>query len=119
MSLRGGGGLPGEGRAPGPPRGRGSGMAQKIVPNLWFDTQAEEAAQYYIDVLGNGRVISVARYPEGAPGPAGQVMSVEFEVAGMRLVGINGGPQFGLRKGESRQVNRADQAEGERLRDRL
>jgi predicted 3-demethylubiquinone-9 3-methyltransferase (glyoxalase superfamily) len=94
-------------------------MAQKIVPNLWFDTQAEEAAQYYIDVLGNGRVISVARYPEGAPGPAGQVMSVEFEVAGMRLVGINGGPQFRFTEAVSLQVNCADQAEVDRLWDRF
>jgi predicted 3-demethylubiquinone-9 3-methyltransferase (glyoxalase superfamily) len=94
-------------------------MAQKIVPNLWFDTQAEEAAQYYIDVLGDGRVISVARYPEEAPGPAGQVMSVEFEVAGMRLVGINGGPQFPFTEAVSLQVNCADQAEVDRLWDRF
>jgi predicted 3-demethylubiquinone-9 3-methyltransferase (glyoxalase superfamily) len=94
-------------------------MAQKIVPNLWFDTQAEEAAQYYIDVLGDGRVISVARYPEEAPGPAGQVMSVEFEVAGMRLVGINGGPQFPFTEAVSLQVNCADQTEVDRLWDRF
>src|SRR4051794_41859664 len=99
MSLRWAGGLPGEGRAPGPPRGGGSGMAQKIVPNLWFDTQAEEAAQYYIDVLGNGRVISVAHYPEGAPGPAGEGMSVEVEGAGMRVGGINGGAAVPVPRG--------------------
>ncbi|WP_222263695.1 VOC family protein [Modestobacter marinus] len=94
-------------------------MAQKIVPNLWFDTQAEEAAQYYIDVFGEGRVISVARYPDGAPGPTGEVMTVEFEVAGMRLVGINGGPQFPFTEAVSLQVNCADQAEVDRLWDRL
>jgi predicted 3-demethylubiquinone-9 3-methyltransferase (glyoxalase superfamily) len=94
-------------------------MAQKIVPNLWFDTQAEEAAQYYIDVFGEGRVISVARYPQEAPGPAGEVMTVEFEVAGMRMVGINGGPQFPFTEAVSLQVNCADQAEVDRLWDRL
>jgi len=92
---------------------------QKIVPNLWFDTQAEEAAQYYIDVLGEGRVLSTARYPENAPGQPGSVMTVDFEVAGMRLVGINGGPQFPFTEAVSLQVNCADQAEVDRLWDRF
>jgi predicted 3-demethylubiquinone-9 3-methyltransferase (glyoxalase superfamily) len=91
----------------------------KIVPNLWFDTQAEEAANYYIDVFGSGRVIAVARYPEGGPGSAGEVMTVEFEVAGMRFVGINGGPQFTFPEAVSFQVNCADQAEVDRHWDRL
>ena len=88
---------------------------QKIIPNLWFDRQAEEAADYYIDVLGGGRVLSTTRYPEGAPGPAGEVMSVDFEVAGMRMVGINGGPQFPFTEAVSLQVDCADQAEVDRL----
>ena len=92
---------------------------QKIVPNLWFDTQAEEAAHYYIDVFGSGRVLNVAHYPEEGPGPAGQVMMVEFEVAGMRLVGINGGPQFTFTEAVSLQVDCADQAEVDRFWDRL
>ncbi|WP_369131024.1 VOC family protein [Modestobacter roseus] len=94
-------------------------MAQKIVPSLWFDMQAEEAALYYIDVFGDGRIVSTARYPEGAPGPAGEVMSVEFEVAGMRLDGINGGPQFPFTEAVSLQVKCADQAEVDRLWDRF
>ena len=92
---------------------------QKIVPNLWFDTQAEEAAHYYIDVFGGGRVLTVARYPEGAPGPAGTVMTVEFEVAGQRFVGINGGPEFRFTEAVSFQVDCADQAEVDRFWDRL
>jgi predicted 3-demethylubiquinone-9 3-methyltransferase (glyoxalase superfamily) len=92
---------------------------QKIVPNLWFDTQAEEAADYYIDVFGSGRVISVARYPEGSPGQAGSVMTVEFEVAGMRLVGINGGPEFPFTEAVSLQIDCADQAEVDRFWDRF
>jgi predicted 3-demethylubiquinone-9 3-methyltransferase (glyoxalase superfamily) len=92
---------------------------QKIIPNLWFDTQAEEAAAYYIDVLGSGRVRSVARYPEGAPGPAGSVMSVDFEAGGMRFVGINGGPVFPFTEAVSFQIDCADQAEVDRFWDRF
>ncbi|MCZ2824895.1 MULTISPECIES: VOC family protein [unclassified Modestobacter] len=92
---------------------------QKIVPNLWFDTQAEEAAQYYIDVFGAGRVIDVTRYPEGAPGPTGSVMTVEFELAGQRFVGINGGPQLPFTEAVSFQIDCADQAEVDRYWDRL
>lgn len=92
---------------------------QKIVPNLWFDGDAEDAAHYYIDVFGSGRVIAVARYPEGAPGPTGSVMTVEFEAAGMRFVGINGGPQFPFTEAVSFQINCADQAEVDRFWNRL
>ena len=84
---------------------------QKIVPNLWFDTQAEEAAQYYIDVFGSGRVTSVLRYPEGSPGPVGSVMAVEFEAGGMRFVGINGGPEFTFDEAVSLQIDCEDQDE--------
>lgn len=69
-------------------------MINGIVPNLWFDTDAEEAAAFYCSVFPRSRVLSTSRYPEGAPGPAGSVMAVEFELDGQRFVGINGGPQF-------------------------
>ncbi|CAN5617631.1 VOC family protein [soil metagenome] len=69
-------------------------MQQKITPNLWFDTEAEEAAKFYTSLFENSRIGTVAHYPEGGPGPAGTVMTVEFELAGQRFVGINGGPQF-------------------------
>ena len=92
---------------------------QKIVPNLWFDTQAEEAANYYIDVFGSGQVTSVLRYPEGSGEQTGSVLTVEFEVAGMRLVGINGGPQFSFTEAVSLQVDCADQAEVDRFWDRF
>jgi predicted 3-demethylubiquinone-9 3-methyltransferase (glyoxalase superfamily) len=94
-------------------------MSRKIVPNLWFDSQAEEAANYYIDVFGSGRVISVARYPEGAPGPVGSVMTVEFEVGGLNFVGINGGPEFPFTEAVSFQIDCADQAEVDRFWDRF
>ncbi len=69
-------------------------MKQKITPNLWFDTEAEEAAAFYISVFKNSRVLNVTHYTEGAPREAGMVMTVEFELDGQRFVGINGGPEF-------------------------
>ena len=67
---------------------------QPIVPNLWFATEAEQAAEFYTSVFPDSRIVSKALYPEGAPGPAGTVMTVDFELNGQRFVGINGGPQF-------------------------
>jgi predicted 3-demethylubiquinone-9 3-methyltransferase (glyoxalase superfamily) len=69
-------------------------MQQKIKPNLWFDTEAEEAAGFYTSVFENSRVVNVTRYTEAGPRPAGTVMTVEFELDGQRFVAINGGPQF-------------------------
>ena len=66
----------------------------EIVPNLWFDTQAEEAAAFYCGVVPNSRITSVTHYTEAGPRPAGSVMTVEFELDGTRFVAINGGPQF-------------------------
>ena len=86
-------------------------MQQKIVPNLWFDTQAEEAAAFYTSVFANSRIVNVAHYTEGAPRPAGTVMTVEFELDGQRFVGINGGPQFTFDEAVSFQITCADQDE--------
>jgi predicted 3-demethylubiquinone-9 3-methyltransferase (glyoxalase superfamily) len=69
-------------------------MQQKIVPNLWFDTEAEEAAEFYVDVFENSRIVNVTHYTEAGPRDAGMVMTVEFELDGQRFLGINGGPQF-------------------------
>ena len=69
-------------------------MSQKITPSLWFDSEAEEAAAFYISVFGDGRILNVARYPEDSPGKAGTVMTVEFELRGQQFTGINGGPNF-------------------------
>ena len=86
-------------------------MPMKITPNLWFDTQAEEAAGFYTSVFKNSRIVSVARYPEGGPGPAGTVMTVEWELDGQRFVGINGGPQFTFDEAVSFQIDCADPEE--------
>ncbi len=94
-------------------------MQQTIVPNLWFDTQAEEAAEFYISVFGNGRILHVARYTDAGPGPAGTVMTVEWEMNGQRFVGINGGPQFTFSEAVSFAVDCADQDEVDHYWDRL
>jgi predicted 3-demethylubiquinone-9 3-methyltransferase (glyoxalase superfamily) len=69
-------------------------MKQKIVPNLWFDTEAEEAAEFYTSVFEGSRIVSITHYTENAPREAGMVMTVEFELDGQRFIGINGGDQF-------------------------
>ncbi len=84
---------------------------QRVTPNLWFDTQAEQAAEFYCSIFPNSRIVSIARYPEGAPGPVGEVMTVEYELDGQRYVHINGGPQFTFSEAVSFQINCADQAE--------
>ena len=82
---------------------------QKITPNLWFDTEAEEAAAFYISVFPNSRILNVARYTEAGPRPAGMVMTVEFELDGQRFVGINGGPDFTFDEAVSFQIDCATQ----------
>jgi predicted 3-demethylubiquinone-9 3-methyltransferase (glyoxalase superfamily) len=67
---------------------------QKIVPNLWFDTEAEAAAGFYVSIFPNSRIVNVTHYTEAGPRPADMVMTVEFELDGQRFVGINGGPEF-------------------------
>ena len=69
-------------------------MPQKIVPNLWFDTEAEEAANFYVSVFDDGRIVNVTHYTEAGPREAGMVMTVEWELEGQRFVGINGGKEF-------------------------
>jgi predicted 3-demethylubiquinone-9 3-methyltransferase (glyoxalase superfamily) len=84
---------------------------QKIVPSLWFDTEAEEAANFYVELFDDARIVSVAHYTEAGPRPAGTVMTVEFELNGQRFVGINGGPQFKFDEAVSFQVSCEDQDE--------
>jgi len=67
---------------------------QLITPFLWFDNNAEEAMNFYVSVFKNSRVGRVTRYGEAGPGPAGSVMTVEFELDGQEFVGLNGGPHF-------------------------
>ena len=94
-------------------------MQQKITPNLWFDTQAEEAAQLYCSVFERARIVGVTHYPEGSPGPAGTVMTVEWELDGQRFVGINGGPQFTFTEAVSLQISCDTQDEVDHYWERL
>jgi predicted 3-demethylubiquinone-9 3-methyltransferase (glyoxalase superfamily) len=66
----------------------------KITPFLWFDTQAEEAARFYVSIFKNSKIVSVARYGDAGPGPKGSVMTVAFELDGQPFIALNGGPHF-------------------------
>jgi len=92
----------------------------KITPCLWFDSQAEEAAQLYVAIFPNSKVGKISRYPEGMPGDrAGQVMTVEFELDGKPFLGLNGGPHFTFSEAISFQIFVPDQAELDRYWDAL
>jgi len=94
-------------------------MKHAIVPNLWFDKQAEEAAEFYTSVFPNSRIVGITHYPEGSPGEAGTVMTVEWELDGQRFVGINGGPQFTFSEAVSFQITCETQEELDRYWERL
>ena len=94
-------------------------MQDKIVPNLWFDTEAEDAANFYVSVFPNSRILSQSRYNEAGPREAGMVMTVEFELNGNRFVGINGGPQFKFDEAVSFQITCEDQDEIDYYWDKL
>jgi predicted 3-demethylubiquinone-9 3-methyltransferase (glyoxalase superfamily) len=80
-------------------------MQPKITPNLWFDTEAEEAASFYVSVFENSRIVNLTHYPENAPREAGMVMTVDFELDGRRFTGINGGPDFKFNEAVSLLIN--------------
>jgi len=94
-------------------------VQHKIIPNLWFDTEAEEAAAFYLSVFPNSRIRKVSHYGDGGPRPAGMVMTVEFELDGQRFVGINGGPEFTFDEAVSFQISCEDQDEVDHYWDRL
>ena len=84
---------------------------QKITPFLWFDTHAEEAANFYVAIFPNSRVGQISRYGEGAPMPAGTVLTVGFELDGQAFTALNGGPTFKFNEAISFVVRCKDQAE--------
>ena len=92
----------------------------KITPVLWFDGQAEEAADFYVSLLPNSRIDNVGRSPGDTPsGPEGTVLTVDFTLAGQPIQILNGGPDFKLNEAFSLSVDCADQAEVDRLWDAL
>lgn len=78
---------------------------QKITPFLWFDTQAEEAANFYCSIFKNSKVGDIARYGDTGPGPKGQVMIVSFQLDGQEFTALNGGPNFKFTEAISMVVN--------------
>ncbi|MFA9445810.1 VOC family protein [Egicoccus sp. AB-alg6-2] len=94
-------------------------MRPQIVPNLWFDTEAEEAANFYVSLFPDSRVAKVMRYTEAGPGEPGTVVTVEFELAGQPFVAINGGPQFPFTEAVSFLIPCQDQAEVDHYWDAL
>lgn len=83
----------------------------RISTFLWYDTQAEEAANFYVSIFKNSKIKQVSRYPEGSPAPAGTVMVVSFELDGRDFVALNGGPHFKFTEAISLVVNCDNQQE--------
>ena len=85
--------------------------AQKLTPCLWFDTEGEDAANFYTSVFPNSRIVDVVRFGEAGPGPAGTVMVVTFDLDGQRFIALNGGPQFAFSEAVSFQISCETQEE--------
>jgi len=83
----------------------------KITPFLWFDGQAEQAANFYTSVFKNSRITKISRYGDAGPGPKGSVMTVEFELDGQPFIALNGGPQFKFTEAISLSVDCKTQKE--------
>jgi predicted 3-demethylubiquinone-9 3-methyltransferase (glyoxalase superfamily) len=92
---------------------------KKITPFLWFDTQAEEAARFYVSIFERSRITSVSRAPGASPGRPGRVMSVAFRLAGQDFLALNGGPHFTFTPAISLFVDCKTQPEIDRLWRRL
>lgn len=92
---------------------------KKITPMLWFNGQAEQAAEHYIAVFskrrgsnrGESRVLETSRYSEAGPGPAGSVMVIRFELEGQEFTALNGGPEFKFSEAVSFVIDCEDQQE--------
>ena len=88
---------------------------QKITPFLWFDNQAEEAAEFYTSIFENSRIVQVSRYGDAGPGPKGSVMVVAFELEGQEFTALNGGPLFKFNEAISFVVDCKSQEEVDHL----
>ncbi|MEY2505728.1 MAG: hypothetical protein QOH01_57 [Verrucomicrobiota bacterium] len=88
-----------------------SNITQRITPFLWFDSQAEEAANFYVSIFRNSKMGTVTRYGDTGPGPKGSVMTVGFTLDGEEFTALNGGPQFPFTEAVSFMVNCESQEE--------
>ena len=94
-------------------------IQQRITPMLWFENQAEEAANFYASIFKNSKVTGISRYGDTGPGPKGSVMVVEFELDGQKFTALNGGPQFKFTEAISLVVNCESQEEVDYYWDKL
>jgi predicted 3-demethylubiquinone-9 3-methyltransferase (glyoxalase superfamily) len=92
---------------------------QKIVPFLWFDGKAEEAANFYVSIFKNSKMGAVTRYGEAGPGPKGSVMIASFQIEGQEFTALNGGPQYAFTPAISFYVSCETQAEVDEFWEKL
>ena len=92
---------------------------QKVSTFLWFDTQAEEAARFYVSVFPDSRIVKTLRYGEAGPGPAGSVMTVAIELNGVQFTALNGGPHHHFTEAILLVVHCHSQAEIDSFREKL
>ncbi len=83
----------------------------RITPNLWFDLEGQEAAEFYVSIFPNSKITNVSHYTDAGPRPAGTVLTVDFVLDGQEYTAINGGPDFKFDEAISLLINCADQAE--------
>lgn len=91
----------------------------KITPNLWFDTEAEEAAKFYCSIFPNSKIVNVTHYTDAGPREAGMVLTLDFELDGQRFTGINGGPEFKFDEAVSMLIDCKDHEEVDYYWDKL
>jgi predicted 3-demethylubiquinone-9 3-methyltransferase (glyoxalase superfamily) len=94
-------------------------IKQRITPFLWFDGQAEEAANFYVSIFPNSKIGSTSRYGEAGPGPKGSVMTIAFDLDGLSFTALNGGPMFKFTEAISLVVHCETQAEVDHYWDKL
>jgi predicted 3-demethylubiquinone-9 3-methyltransferase (glyoxalase superfamily) len=98
-------------------------LSQKIAPCLWFDSQAEEAANFYVSIFKNSKITQVSRYPKAGQEThhqkAGSVLTVAFEIEGQSFTALNGGPIFKFNEALSLQIFVEDQKEYDYYWDKL
>jgi predicted 3-demethylubiquinone-9 3-methyltransferase (glyoxalase superfamily) len=92
---------------------------QPITPFLWFNTNAEEAINFYVSIFDDAKILETARYGDAGPGPKGSVMTIAFQLNGTKFVALNGGPHFTFNPAISFVINCETQAEIDRHWDKL
>ncbi|HEY4841502.1 MAG TPA: VOC family protein [Terriglobales bacterium] len=92
---------------------------QKITPFLWFDGKAEEAANFYVSIFKNSKILNLAHYGEAGPGPKGTVMLATFQIEGQKFMALNGGPHYTFSPAISFYVDCETQAEVDELWEKL